>query len=178
MTILWIFLFALLRTEAFSVQTRRTVHGFHSTKQTTNTKLSLFSDDDTKKNPAGGDFSNFNPFSYQTDTNKKSKLDNYAGTQISLRKTDYQALTNELLNMVQDPEQVQVILQANREFLLEPLEDDDAYLDPDSVYTANMSRAERYQAYRTTMEKRLATAKNPSVRQVLTALFDFVMSHE
>jgi hypothetical protein len=155
MTILWIFLFALLRTEAFSVQTRRTVHGFHSTKQTTNTKLSLFSDDDTKKNPAGGDFSNFNPFSYQTDTNKKSKLDNYAGTQISLRKTDYQALTNELLNMVHD-----------------------AYLDPDSVYTANMSRAERYQAYRTTMEKRLATAKNPSVRQVLTALFDFVMSHE
>jgi hypothetical protein len=183
MTPLWIFLVcALLRTEAFSVQTqtRRSAHGTAFWHPSSLTIRSAFPDiDKTASNDGGGnEFSDFNPFSYQTDKNKKSSLDNYAGTQISLRKTTMQALINELLDTVQDPEQMQAILQANRDFLLETIEEKEAVLDSDSVYTFNMSRAERYQAYRNVMQERLSTAKNPAVRQVLTALYDFVTSHE
>jgi hypothetical protein len=179
----WMFLVcALLRTEAFSVvQTRRSAHGsasWHSSKTTTTTtRRSAFPDGDKLiSNDSGSkDFSDFNPFSYQTDKNKKSGGNPNI---ISLRKTAMQALTYEMLDSVQDPERMQTMLQDNRDFLLETLEDKDAVLDPDSVYTYEMSRAERYQAYRNTMEERMSTAKNPAVQQVLTALYDFVTSHE
>jgi hypothetical protein len=182
MTRLWIFLAcALLRTEAFSVQTQTRRSACHGTafRHSSKTIRSAFpGTDKTAGNDGdGNEFSNFNPFSYQTDKNKNSSMDNYA-LQISLRKTNMQALINELLDTVRDPEQLQAILQANREFLLEPIEEKDAVLDSDSVYTFNMSRAERYQAYRNVMEERMSTAKNPAVKQVLSALYDFVTSHE
>jgi hypothetical protein len=181
MTLLWVVLAcALLRTEAFSaVHTRRSAHGTAAFRHSSQTIRSAFPDGDkiTGNNGDSNDFSNFNPFSYQTDKNKKSSMDNYA-LQISLRKTTMQALINELLDTVRDPEKLQAILQANQDFLLETIEEKDAVLDDDSVYTFNMSRAERYQAYRNVMEERMSTAKNPAVKQVLTALYDFVTSHE
>jgi hypothetical protein len=181
MTLLWIFLAcALLRAEAFSVQTqtRRSAHGT-AFRHSSRTIRSAFPDGDkiTGNDGDSNAFSNFNPFSYQTDKNKKSTLDNYA-LQISLRKTTMQALINKLLDTVRDPDQLQEILQDNRDFLLETIEEKDAVLDDDSVYTYNMSRAERYEAYRNVMQERMSTAKNPAVKQVLTALYDFVSSHE
>jgi hypothetical protein len=182
MKLLWIFFACtLLRTDAFLVQTqprRSACHGtasWHFPK----TMRSAFpgADKTTGNDGDANEFSNFNPFSYQTDKNKKSSMDNYA-LQISLRKTTMQALINELLDTVRDPEQLQAILQANRDFLLETIEEKDAVLDSDSVYSFSMSRAERYQAYRNVMEERMSTAKNPAVKQVLTALYDFVTSHE
>jgi hypothetical protein len=180
MTLLWILLAcALLRAEAFSVvQTRRSAHGtasLHSSKTIRSAIPGL--DKITGNDGDSNEFSNFNPFSYQTDKNKKSTMDNYA-LQISLRKTTMQALINELLDKVRDPEQTQALLQDNRDFLLETIEEKDAVLDEDSVYTFEMSRAERYQAYRKVMQERMSTAKNPAVKQVLTALYDFVTSHE
>jgi hypothetical protein len=175
----WIFLIcALLRTEAFTVQTRRSAHGtafWHFFKTTTIRSAFPDSDKLTSNDGGSGEFSDFNPFSYQTDKNKKSSGNPNI---ISLRKTSMQTLTYEMLDSVQDPELLQTMLQDNRDFLLETLEDKEAVLDPDSVYTYNMSRAERYQAYRNTMQERMSTAKNPAVRQVLTALYDFVTSHE
>jgi len=89
-----------------------------------------------------------------------------------------QELTNELLNCANDSSQMQEILNSYQDFLLEPLDDDDAVLDPDSIYTADMSRAERYQAYRGSMEERVRSARNPTVRTVLEAMKDFVLSFE
>jgi hypothetical protein len=41
-----------------------------------------------------------------------------------------------------------------------------------------MSRAERYQAYRTNMEDRLSKAVNPQVKRILETMKDFVLNHE
>ena len=89
-----------------------------------------------------------------------------------------QELTNELLNCVDNPSEMQEILKESQDFLLEPLEDDDAVLDPDSIYTTDMSRGERYKAYRASMEERVRSAKNPTVRTVLETMKDFVLSFQ
>ena len=73
---------------------------------------------------------------------------------------------------------MQDILQENKYFLLEPLENDDVVTDADSIYTPNMSRDERYSAYRSSMQDRLARSKNPQARKVLTAMMEFVLSYE
>ena len=88
-----------------------------------------------------------------------------------------QQVVNELLNVVdQPPEFTRAILEQNTEFLLEPLEDNQAVLDPDSIYTSGMTRNERYDTYEKSMQERLDSAKKPSVKKVLTALKDFVLS--
>jgi len=183
--LLWLLLFARQTGEAFSP--RQVVSSSRALQQQQQQLFSIvsrlfaspFSNNDKSSE---SDFTGFNPFSYQTDTSDptQSVLNNYAGTQISLRKTAMQALMNELLDAVHDPDQQRVpqILQANRDFLIEPLQDFETVLDADSVYTAAMTRAERYQAYQTVMQERLATAKNPAVRTVVSALLEFVMTCE
>lgn len=88
-----------------------------------------------------------------------------------------QLIVNELLNVVNDETETQHILQEHADFLMEPLEDNGAVLDPDSIYTSDMSRSERYDAYELSMEERLSSARNPAVKTVLRALKDFVLSH-
>jgi len=98
---------------------------------------------------------------------------------ISLRKVRMSEISQDLLRVVaSDSERMDRILKDNAEFLLEPLEDDDAVLDPDSIYSTDMDRSGRYEAYRTSMEERIKNARNRDVRKVLTALRDFVLSHE
>lgn len=137
--------------------------------------FSILGDGDKQDNSL--DFSNFNPLSYKT-SEKRNPVDNYVGTQISLRKTRMQELTNELLNAVGDESETQKILEDYREFLIEPLEEMEAVLDPDSVYSPEMSRSERYQAYRVSMDERLGRCKNGQVRSVLQSMRDFLMSFE
>jgi hypothetical protein len=132
-------------------------------------------------------FSNFNPFDYKSSHSNSAY--SYSGTQISLRKTQMQELVNDLLNVVQENNKrdessdaariMQEMLQSSKDMLLEPLEDvANAVLDPDSIYTPTMTRGERYQAYRASMEERLRTARNPQVQRVLQELKDFVLSFE
>lgn len=85
---------------------------------------------------------------------------------------------NELLNEVDDEQASRAILEASKDLLLDPLEDDDAVLEVDSVYKPGMTRAERYRTYRTTMQERIQTARNSTVRTVLQRLSEFVTSHE
>ncbi|CAJ1965285.1 unnamed protein product [Cylindrotheca closterium] len=50
--------------------------------------------------------------------------------------------------------------------------------DPDSIYTPQMSRAERYDAYRSSMDERIQNSKNGGVRSILQSMRDFVLSFE
>ena len=75
-------------------------------------------------------------------------------------------------------QQLQETLEKYQAFLLEPLEDDDAVLDADSIFTSNMSRAQRYQTYQKNMEERIQKARTPQAQKVLTAMNDFVIGFE
>ena len=124
------------------------------------------------------DFSfDFNPLDYKKNSRQGTGAFQFSGNQISLRKTRMQQVVNELLNVVGQEDETRAVLQEAAGFLLEPLEDKDAVLDPDSIYTSSMTRTERYQAYEGSMEERVASANNPAVKQVLTSLRDFVLSH-
>ena len=119
------------------------------------------------------DLTGFNPFQYQARGNRAYSM---SGTQISLRKTGMQQLIAALLQA--PPENIQDILESHKDFLLEPLEDMDAVLDPDSIYRGDMTRSQRYQAYRESMQERLAKARDPKAQKVLQAMMDFVLSFE
>jgi hypothetical protein len=121
----------------------------------------------------------FNPFDYKNKNDPQSAY-GFSGNQISLRKTRMQQIVNELLNVVDDENRTRAILDESATFLLEPLECSDVLLDPDDyskMYHANMTRDERYAAYERSMQERLLVAKHKSVRNVLTALRDYVLSH-
>jgi hypothetical protein len=140
------------------------------------TGLSLFSreNEDTQDNSLP---QNFNPLNYKT--NRSNSATSYSGTIISLRKTTMTELINELMNTDgESKEAMQPVLKQYQDFLLEPLEDTDAVLDPDSIYTPSMSRAERYRTYRASMEERVQSARNPAVKNVLEAMKEFVMGFE
>lgn len=133
---------------------------------------------------------NFNPFSNQQGTSQStpspSRRDGVGDVKsvISLRRMRMKEITQQLLDVAEmpgrgsDDEMMLRVLQDNVDFLLEPLEDEDAVLEPDSVIQGDMKRAERYRAYRESMQERISKARNPSAKTVLTALRDFVVSHE
>ena len=65
----------------------------------------------------------FNPFDYQRN-NKTSRSSNSAPPRVSLRSVRMSNLTNELLNSLGDENVMRTILEDNRDFLLEPLEEE------------------------------------------------------
>jgi hypothetical protein len=95
---------------------------------------------------------------------------------LSLRSTQMKQITNEMLSV--DMEQMWSICREQEEFLLEPLEDAMAVQDVDSIYRHCTTRAERYAVFAQSMQQRLQSVRDPSVRQVLTVLSEFVLSHE
>ncbi|CAB9517516.1 expressed unknown protein [Seminavis robusta] len=153
------------------------VHDVSRRQSSTAMSMSILDDIKAKSdNNELGDDKKFNPFDYSKD--RSISTVNYSGTQISLRKTTMTELLNELLNVATAREEVQTVLESYKDFLLEPLEDTDAVLDPDSIYTASMTREQRYQAYRESMEERVEKARNESVKTVLKAMKDYVLSFE
>jgi hypothetical protein len=119
------------------------------------------------------DLTGFNPFQYQSRGNRAYSM---SGTQISLRKTGMQQL---IATLLQAPtENIQDILENHKDFLLEPLEDMDAVLDPDSIYRGDMTRSQRYQSYRESMHERVDKARDPKAHEVLEAMMDFVLRFE
>ena len=98
------------------------------------TAISSIFDDEEDDNVAGRskdkddvvDFEKFNPLNYKT--SKSNSAYSYSGTQISLRKTRMQELTNELLNAAGNESAMNDILQDYKDFLIEPLEDPEAVL--------------------------------------------------
>jgi len=84
-------------------------------------------------------------------------------------------LTSDLIEVVDDEEMTLELLEKNKDFLLEPLENDEAILQVGSIYSASMSREERYETYKKSMEERIAQARSRSVRSLLKSMRDYVI---
>jgi len=119
----------------------------------------------------------FNPFDYQQNK-KSSRSPGSAPPRVDLRSVRMSSLTSDLLNSLGDESEMRSILEDNRDFLLEPLEVEDSLAASGSIYTPDMSRLERYQAYRKSVEERLISSKNEKAKKVLTAMRDYVLTFE
>lgn len=130
------------------------------------------------------DFQNFNPLTSNRLNNNfpssSSKKGAAAATTISLRQLQMKEITSNLLALAggDSKDQIKKLLEENREFLLEPLEESSAVLEADSIYKPNMDRSERYNVYRQSMEERIEKANIASVRQVLISLKDYVLQFQ
>lgn len=82
-------------------------------------------------------------------------------------------LMTNLLNA--DDSRMQNLLLENEELLMEPLLEDDAVLDKDSIYDRGMSMEERFDRYESAMVEREEKAVNKSVARILVAMREFVM---
>lgn len=131
----------------------------------------------------GEKFSSFNPFKYNAANvingpTIGTSLQSNTRT-VSLRQQQMQQITNDLLASGGNRETMNKILLENREFLLEPLDDDNAVLDENmaAIYQNCRSREERYRAYDETMTARIENARNLDVKQLLIEMKEFVLSY-
>lgn len=129
------------------------------------------------------DVAGFNPFNYNQGglgkTASLTSFNNAATTaRISLRQTTMKELINELMSTDGSENAMQPILLDYQDFLLEPLEDVNAVQDPNSIYAPSMTRNERYEAYRASMEERIQQARHPQAEKALVAMKDFVLKFE
>lgn len=114
----------------------------------------------------------FNPFERkETSTRIPSIL---SSNKISVRQMRMKELMSTLLTS--EPEKYDAILLNHEELIMEPLNDDDAVLDEDSIYEPGMTREERFERYDSAMSTREASAVNASVKQILSKMRSFVMS--
>mmetsp|Transcript_21116 Transcript_21116/g.29834 ORF Transcript_21116/g.29834 Transcript_21116/m.29834 type:complete len:200 (-) Transcript_21116:1284-1883(-) len=120
--------------------------------------------------------SGFNPFKPQEQQASRSSAFT-PGSVVNLRKIRMSSITSELIHKSTIDEMKESLLE-HKDFLLEPLEEDDAVLDEDSIYTPGMTRDEKYNKYRESMENRLKQARDPTAKKVLTALMEFTLSYE
>ena len=81
-----------------------------------------------------------------------------------------------LLNAGGEAELMSKILLENEELLMEPLLDDDAMYDVDSIYERGMSLDERFNRYESELLGREAKAVNGNVANLLATMRAFVTS--
>ena len=98
------------------------------------------------------------------------------GGRISPRQMKMKELIADLLACISDNEAVSHLLHSNEKFLLEQLNNMDALLEPESVFTPNMNREERFDMYQQVMTERIMNARAPVAKKALEALRDFVWS--
>ena len=61
---------------------------------------------------------------------------------------------------------------------MEQLNNLDAVLEADSVYTYDMSREDRFRRYEQVMEERIENARAPAAKKALGVLKEFVLDRE
>ena len=149
----------------------------------------LFSDEENN-NESDNEFDGFNPFQpgakiktkggfgILSDDERKQPAPTTPGGQISPRQMRMKELTTDLLARLSDEDAVSELLISNEEFLLQQLNNLDAVLESDSVFTPDMSREERYERYRMVMDERIENARAPAAKKALGILRDFVSSRE
>jgi hypothetical protein len=98
------------------------------------------------------------------------------GGRISPRQMKMKELIADLLACISDNEAVSHLQHSNEKFLLEQLNNMDALLEPESVFTPNMNREERFDMYQQVMTERIMNARAPVAKKALEALRDFVWS--
>jgi len=147
--------------------------------------------DDDDGNDSNDEFDGFNPFQpgskmptrggfgiLSDGERKRPSPPTTPGGRISPRQMRMKELTTDLLARLYDDEAVSKLLTSNEDFLLEQLDNPDAVLEPESVYTPDMDREERYRRYREVMEDRIENARAPAAKKALGALKDFVLSRK
>ena len=145
----------------------------------------LLSSNNSNQQPLN-EFEGFNPFE-----KKQSKTLNpliTSNNNLSLRQLRMKELMNTLLQNVsiyggddhekeeeeENNQKLLSILNENSELILEPLIEDDALMDGDSIYDVGMSKEERFIRYNEVMEQRIEKAVNKSVKKILILMKDFV----
>ena len=162
-------------------------------------KLPLFSADNgtteetsssSSRSDTTNDFDGFNPFApgskilptkggfgiLSDNERLRPRASITPGGQISPRQMKMKELTTDLLACISDNEAVSHLLHSNEKFLLEQLNNMDALLEPESVFTPNMNREERFDMYQQVMTERIMNARAPVAKKALEALRDFVWS--
>ncbi|KAG7339666.1 hypothetical protein IV203_025290 [Nitzschia inconspicua] len=165
---------------------KATINWGWDSRTTTKTTTTESETDTAVDNPRNLD--GFNPWKYNAATATSSFQSSPAqvagkSTRISLRATQMQDLNRALLDAVGgSPENrhanLRTILQQYQDFLLEPLEDSNTVLEEDSIYTPQMTRSQRYQTFRKSMNDRIENSRNLKVKAVLEAMRDFVLEFE
>ncbi|KAL7468650.1 hypothetical protein ACHAXS_008883 [Conticribra weissflogii] len=177
--------FLMISTSAFTTHCSFPVSHSSSTRSQL-AGSPLFKQDENKDDDSS-DFGGFNPFQPGSKIPTKSgfgipsspsKNISTPGGQISPRQMRMRDLTTDLLACMSDTDAVERLLELNEDFLMEPLNNDGAVLDPDSVYDPSMNRPERFARYREVMNERIGNARAPAAKNVLSALRDFVLSRE
>jgi hypothetical protein len=128
--------------------------------------------DDDSKAESENEFEGFNPFN-RKNTKTPQRAPQVFSSTISLRQMRMKDLMTNLLNA--DDSRMQNLLLENEELLMEPLLEDDAVLDKDSIYDRGMSMEERFDRYESAMVEREEKAVNKSVARILVAMREFVM---
>lgn len=77
-----------------------------------------------------------------------------------------------------DESNYEKILLENEELIMEPLLDDDAVMDEDSIYDVGMTREERFERYENAMLDREEKAINRNVKKILGAMREFVLKRK
>ncbi len=178
-TSLWTFQLLFLSTRVTGFQNRCASSVRHDTtlfeeNNDENNETPLSIPLSTPSSPLEG---GFNPLTYQKGRGDNQKSNSSA--KLDIRSMRMSSLTGDLLNRIGDEAATRALLEENRDFLLEPLEVPDSLAaSASSIYTPNMTRSERYQAYRESVEDRLKNSKNGQARAVLTAMKDFVLEFE
>jgi hypothetical protein len=80
------------------------------------------------------------------------------------------------LLLTNTPEEIDEILHQNEDFLMEPLIQEEAILDKDSIYEVGMTVKERFERYNSVMVQREQQAVNDQVRRILASMREYVMS--
>ena len=162
------------------VQTTTSLYASHEEK-TDGAKSPLFDTSSSPADPsADGNWSNFNPFQQAASTSSSAQSASMggistSGTPLSLRTMRMKSITGDLYQYNKFPSKMEEILRNNADFLVEQLVDEEAVLDVDSVYTADMGLDERREKYAAVMEERITGARREEVKRVLVALRDFVL---
>ena len=153
-----------------------------STTTTTATTTQLYEQPDEWKG--------FNPFDQSSGKGSDGLITTSATAQY--RQNRMEGIMSELLECVNantgkigglDEDEMNTlltdILDQHRDFLLEPLDDEEAVLDRDSIYSdPSLDRAGRYGVYRETMAERVKNARYAQTRRILQCMMDYVLSFE
>ncbi|KAL7544642.1 hypothetical protein ACHAWF_008015 [Thalassiosira exigua] len=176
---------------SFMMQTPQSVELASLSQSSTTTTLPsspLFSPE--SEDEGSDEFDGFNPFQpgskvpvkggfgVLSDEERKKPPPSTPGGQISPRQMRMKDLTTDLLACLSDDDAVSCLLRANEQFLLEQLDNPDAVLEADSVYSPEMGREDRFRRYQEVMEERIENARAPAAKKALTALKNFVLERE
>lgn len=140
----------------------------------TRTRIALNSGNGEEK--LENEWDGFNPFKRQTQNPVNSVLE--SSTQ-SLRKIRMGELMNELFqNSLEDDKKIRDILSQNKALLLDPLINDEAVQDEDSIYAPGMTREARFDRYSEVVQERENNAVNASVKRILRLMREFVLEYK